>query len=48
MTAGAFKTEVHRLRKRFRSAVREQVAATIESPDQIDEELRFLFEALAD
>jgi RNA polymerase sigma-70 factor (ECF subfamily) len=48
MTAGAFKTEVHRLRKRFRNAVREQVAATVESPDQIEEELRFLFQALAD
>jgi RNA polymerase sigma-70 factor (ECF subfamily) len=48
MTAGTFKTEVHRLRKRFRRAVREEVAATLESPDQIEDELAFLFEALAD
>lgn len=46
MTEGAFKTEVHRLRKRFRKAVREEVAATVESPDQIEGELRFLFEVL--
>jgi RNA polymerase sigma-70 factor (ECF subfamily) len=48
MTPGAFKTEVHRLRKRFRIAVREEVAATVESPEQVEEELGFLFQALAD
>ena len=48
MTVGAFKTEVHRLRKRFRHAVREEVGATLESPDQMEDELRFLFESLAD
>jgi RNA polymerase sigma factor (sigma-70 family) len=48
MTAGAFKTEVHRLRKRFRNAVRDEIAATLESPDEVDEELGFLFQALAD
>jgi RNA polymerase sigma-70 factor (ECF subfamily) len=48
MSAGAFKTEVYRLRKRFRAAVRFEIAATVESPDQVDDELRFLFGALAD
>lgn len=48
MTAGAFKTEVYRLRKRFRNAVREEITDTVESPEDVEEELRFLFEALAD
>jgi RNA polymerase sigma-70 factor (ECF subfamily) len=48
MSTGAFKTVVYRLRKRFRAAVRLEIAATVESPDQIDEELNFLFDALSD
>jgi RNA polymerase sigma-70 factor (ECF subfamily) len=34
---------VHRLRQRYREAVRAEVAHTVTSPDQIDEELRGLF-----
>jgi len=41
-TAGALKTRVSRLRKRFRELLRAEVADTVESPDDIDDELRHL------
>lgn len=37
-----FKTEVHRLRERFRSRLRREVAATVTSPDEVDAELAYL------
>ena len=46
MTGGAFKVAVHRLRKRFRDAVRAEISATVERPEEVDEELRFLFQAV--
>jgi RNA polymerase sigma factor (sigma-70 family) len=36
------KTHVHRLRLRYREIVREEVARTVSSPNEIDEELRYL------
>jgi RNA polymerase sigma-70 factor (ECF subfamily) len=38
---------VHQFRERYRYFLRAEVAETIESPDQIDEELRYLCSALA-
>ena len=37
---------VHRLRQRFRQLVRAQVAQTVASPGELDEEMRHLFEVL--
>jgi hypothetical protein len=37
---------VHRLRQRFRELVREEVAQTVTSPVELDEEMRHLFEVL--
>jgi DNA-directed RNA polymerase specialized sigma24 family protein len=42
MTLPAFKTEVHRLRARFRERLRREIAATVSSPEQVDEELAYL------
>jgi RNA polymerase sigma factor (sigma-70 family) len=42
MNEGAVRVAVHRLRQRFRDAVREEVAQTVASPADIDEELRYL------
>jgi len=39
---GALRTGVHRLRQDFRTHLRREVAKTVESPDQIDEEMRHL------
>ena len=42
---GAVKVAVHRLRQRFRDLLREEVANTVETAEQIDEELRHLLGA---
>lgn len=43
----AVKKSVQRLRQRFRDALRTEVAQTVATPDQIDEELRHLRAALS-
>lgn len=45
-TPGAVKVLVHRLRQRYRELLREEIAPTVDTPDQVDEELRQLFRAL--
>ena len=42
----ALKSLIHRLRGRFRALLREEVDRTVEKPDEIDDELRYLFSAL--
>lgn len=42
----AVKMAVSRLRKRYGRAIREEIAATVADPDQVEEELRSLLEAL--
>jgi RNA polymerase sigma factor (sigma-70 family) len=44
---GAVRVEVHRLRKRFATKLRQEVAATVASSDDVEEELRALLDALA-
>lgn len=46
MTEGAVKVAVHRLRRRYRDILRQEIAATVGSPDEVDDELNRLFEAL--
>jgi RNA polymerase sigma-70 factor (ECF subfamily) len=43
----ATKGVVHRLRQRYREIFREEIAHTVERPEEVDEEIRFLFRALA-
>ena len=45
MTEGAVKVAVHRLRNRFRDLLREEVADTVGSPDQVELELGHLLGA---
>jgi RNA polymerase sigma-70 factor (ECF subfamily) len=47
MTEGAVKVAVHRLRRRYRELVREEIAQTVTTEAQVDEEIRDLFAALA-
>jgi RNA polymerase sigma factor (sigma-70 family) len=42
---GAVRVAVHRLRKRYRQLLREEVARTLAAPELVDEELRSLMEA---
>ena len=37
---------VHQLRRRYRALLRDEVAQTVERPDEIDDELRYLAAAL--
>jgi RNA polymerase sigma-70 factor (ECF subfamily) len=45
-TEGAVKVAVHRLRQRFHAEIRRQVALTVASESEIDDEVKDLFEAL--
>jgi RNA polymerase sigma factor (sigma-70 family) len=47
MSEGAVKVAVHRLRKRYRQLLREEIAQTTASPEEVDGELRHLFAVLA-
>ena len=47
LTVGALKTKIHRMRSRYRALVRDEVARTVATPDQVDEELRCLRVALS-
>ena len=46
MTPGAVKVAAHRLRKRYRECLRAEIANTLADPDEVDEEIRHLFQAL--
>lgn len=45
-TEGALRIAAHRMKHRFRALVREEIAQTAASPDEIDEELRYLVSVL--
>jgi RNA polymerase sigma-70 factor (ECF subfamily) len=47
MTEGAVKVAVHRLRQRYRDLLRDEIAQTVTTEEQINEEIRDLFTALA-
>jgi RNA polymerase sigma-70 factor (ECF subfamily) len=47
-SVAALKSEVHRLRLRFRTFIREEVAATVSAPHEIEEELAHLQAVLMD
>ncbi len=46
LSQAAVRQAVHRLRKRYRQLLREEVADTVASEDEIDDEIRKLFAAL--
>lgn len=46
MTEGAVKVAVHRLRRRYREAMRRRVAETVGSAEEIDDEIRHLIHTL--
>jgi RNA polymerase sigma factor (sigma-70 family) len=47
VTEASLKWAVHKLRQRFRELVREEIAHTVSSADEIDDEIRYLFSVLA-
>ena len=48
MSEGAIKVAVHRLRQRYSELVRAEIAQTVATPEEADEELRYLFTVLRD
>ncbi len=48
LTEGAARVAVHRLRRRYRELLRQEIAQTLSHPDQIEEEMQALFGAFAD
>jgi RNA polymerase sigma-70 factor (ECF subfamily) len=47
LTINGVKSAVHRLRQRFRELFRQEIAQTVSCPEEIDGEIRYLFNALA-
>lgn len=47
MSEGAVKVAVHRLRRQFRDLVREEIEQTVTSPDDVQDEMRHLWSAVA-
>ncbi|MGW8256834.1 MAG: hypothetical protein ACWGMZ_05050, partial [Thermoguttaceae bacterium] len=47
ISEGAVKVAVHRLRRRYRKLLKEEIARTVESPDTLEDELRELLAALS-
>ena len=47
MTGGAVKVAVHRMRQRYGELLREEIAHTVSTPGDIEEELHYLREVLA-
>jgi DNA-directed RNA polymerase specialized sigma24 family protein len=47
LSVGALKTKIHRMRSRYRALVRDEVARTVATPDEVEEELRCLRVALS-
>jgi len=48
MSESNLKVTVHRMRRRYRELLREEIARTVETHEAIDEEMRDLFAALCD
>ncbi|NUP90970.1 MAG: sigma-70 family RNA polymerase sigma factor, partial [Candidatus Sumerlaeia bacterium] len=46
MGEGAVRVALHRLRRRYRERLRAEIAETVETPEEVDDEIRHLFESL--
>ncbi|MHB1309864.1 MAG: RNA polymerase sigma factor [Limisphaerales bacterium] len=46
LSEGALATAIHRLRARYRELFREEIAHTVSSPGEVDDEVRHLFQVL--
>ena len=46
MTEGALKVAIHRMRRRYRDLLRDEIAQTVDSPQQVEEEIAYLLNCL--
>jgi RNA polymerase sigma-70 factor (ECF subfamily) len=47
MSEGALRVAVHRLRKRYRALLTDEIARTLSSPEAVEDEMQALFAVLA-
>ena len=47
VSEGAVRVAIHRLRRRFASLVREEIAQTVSDPSEVESELRYLMAVLS-
>jgi RNA polymerase sigma-70 factor (ECF subfamily) len=47
MSENLVKVSIHRLRKRYRELLQEEIAHTVDSPEEVREEMRYLFQVLS-
>jgi RNA polymerase sigma-70 factor (ECF subfamily) len=47
MSEGAVRVAVHRLRRRYRELLRDEIGHTVDDPAAVDDEIRDLFAAIA-
>ena len=47
MSEGTVRVAVHRMRRRYREVLRDEIAQTVSTEEEIDQEIRDLFTALA-
>jgi hypothetical protein len=47
MTEGALRVAIHRIRRRFRELVKAEIAQTVDSPAEIEQELNHLISVLS-
>jgi len=47
VAAGALRTAVHRMRRKFGRLLREEIAETVSEPEEIDDEIRFILATLS-
>ena len=47
LSEGALRVAVHRLRQRYRRLLHAEIANTVSAPDEVDEELHYLFRVLS-
>ena len=47
VTAGTLRTQVHRMRRKYGNLLRAEIAQTVSTPEEIDDEIRFLLRTLS-
>jgi RNA polymerase sigma-70 factor (ECF subfamily) len=47
LSAGALRMSVHRMRRKYRELLRAEIAETVATPEEIDDEIRFLLSTLS-
>jgi len=47
ISPGALRVAVHRMRQKYRNILRAEIAETVSTPEEIDEEIRFLLSTLS-